>query len=285
MRRVIYLLSHPPHAEQLVTSLWSLRNYWSGQIDVHGWEATGAWDVVDRVSQDKRLQVRGVKRTPPWNGRYDHLCDKIKSVMDYQDGTTLLLDCDTLIAGDILPLFDAAEESGCCMTQFCDWMTSNGIMQTRIKRLLDQPLVTYEKEWVEECLANAFPSPNVGVFAAHWKSKVLDHWYGMTCRCREVFIADECTMQALQLPYVANGEMEILDGRYNNSTMRFGKWAAPEDVVVWHGHGGSFVRKDKSPKGFEMWMSVRSLCHTENLGGIAEWHESTTHKHLKKSLA
>ena len=282
-RCIHYMLSDTPHGPYLVVSLDSLKDWYSGPIVLHGWEETGAYDVVKEIAQDKRLgDIRVEKRAPAFRGHGDYWVDKI-DIMMAQRGmdSSVLLDADTVIVGSIDHIFEATERTGYAVTQFCDWKTTNNIIKNRVKRL--RPFTDLNQSLIEDCLQTPYPSPNVGIFGCVYESPVMKTWRRWSYIAREIFIADESTMQALSPPFVREGVCEIIDGRWNCSTMRF-QHVPDEDVHIWHGHGNSFLRPTKSPKGHKMWWDRFEKAKEENLGNILNWLNRHDSKWMRRCL-
>lgn len=280
-RGIHYMLSHPPHGEYLVVSIRSLRKWWDGPVYVYGWPHTGAWEIVESIGRDARLGIEAIEREPKYYGERDHLIDKIAIMEEaYEHDCSLLLDADTIISGKLDELFEAAERSGYVVAQFCNWLTTNGIIRNRVKRLLNYPEL--DLDLVRDCMETPYPSPNVGVFACVPGSPVMPTWREWTMIARTVFIPDESVMQAL-FPYFSRlGQAEIIDGRWNCSTMRFQSFP-DEEIRVWHGHGNGFLRPRKAPKGHEMWWNLFMQAREENLGGIMDWPKGYRKSRYMKS--
>ncbi len=75
-RRVVYLISGPPHLLYLVTSLVALRKIWDGEIIVYAWPASIG--LVKRMAKDERLGIEAVERIPTYKGKNAQFFDKIK---------------------------------------------------------------------------------------------------------------------------------------------------------------------------------------------------------------
>lgn len=279
-REIHYLLSHLPHGAYLVVSINSLRQWWDGPVIVHGWEHTGAWELVEKIGADSRLGVEARPRRPRYEGHRDHLLDKIALMESiYQVDSGLLLDADTIIVGELTELFEAAEQYGYAVTQFCNWKTTNSIIRNRVRRL--QQFDALDQRLIQDCMETPYPSPNVGVFATVPGSPVMPIWYDWTYTAREVYIPDEAVMQALMPRFEREGIAKMMDGRWNCSTMRF-QHIPDEEVRIWHGHGNSFLRPNKAPKGWQMWKPLYDEAWVKNLAGIQQWPERFESKHMHR---
>ena len=283
-REINYLISGKPHLPYLITSLWTLRNHWHGPVIVQAWEES--FDMVERIVQDKRLwngQIRVAKRKPIWRGRNDQFMDKIHMAMESNADVVLYLDADTTIHGDLTPLFEHAEKCGFCATQFCAW-TTQGLAGNRIKKLEAFPEIP--QDHIQALLQTKdWPSVNGGVWAAKPSSPVLPEWYKWTDVCKkDVFIADEAVLHVCSSVFCPRGEMSILlGGAFNCSPMRYQpKELSDKYVRIWHFHGDSNVRPDKSSKGYELWKPIFDECRQLNIGGINDWYRDVGNKWMNK---
>ena len=279
-------MSHQNHLPYLVTSLRSLRDHWDGPVVVYAWSATdgheGAYPVARRINDDRNLDVLVVCRTPEWRGRNDQFEDKQLVMMQQPaEDLTLYLDADTIIRGRLDPLFDEAERFGFCCTQFCTWVSTGGIISGRVKKLRDYSQI--DQGLVESILSVKWPSVNGGIFACRPNSPVLPLWHEWTKIARKVFISDETVLHTMVPKFGPKGQLCVATGgRWNCSPIKkyLPKGMTKEDVVVWHFHGDSATRYEKSPEGVAMWWKEYQECLRDNVGGIAEWRSKIHYKYL-----
>lgn len=282
MQRIVYLMSGPAHLPYLLTSLYTLRRYWDGPIDVASW--LESWDIVRRIARDPSLDVQPLLREPKYQGKNGQFMDKIRLAQGYPaEDTILYLDADTTIHGKLDKLFDSAETYGFAATQFCEWTSNVGIARGRLETLLEFPEIP--GDLVQRAMTERWPSVNGGVWAANPRSLVLPNWYEWTMHAKSTFIADEKVLHLMQLIYVPQGEMTTLTGgRWNCSTMN--RFRPPtlkdKEVIINHYHGDSNTRPDKSPQGYARWWEVYQECLARNIGGIREWHATVHNKYLDR---
>ncbi len=188
----------------------------------------------------------------------------------------LYLDADTTIHHRIDSIFGIADTYGFVATQFCQWVSTGSVIRARVGRLREFPEI---EQWaVERVLSVQHPSPNGGVFACNSKSPLLDTWYDWSLLAKSVFIADESVLHVLQV--ARQDEMIILTGgRWNCSHRYQGKI---QDPFIYHYHGDSNVRPDKSPKAHELWWPLYRVCMADNIGGMAEWRKEISNRWLQK---
>lgn len=291
-RRVVYLMSGRPHLPYLVVSLYTLRKHWDGPIYVYAWPESSS--IVWEIANDGQLRLSTPVEREPKYRRKDgvrgnaQFLDKIALMQELPSGTNLYLDSDTIINGDLSPLFDKAEESGMCLTQFNDWFVRGGIVEKRVRHLIDREPV--DQDAVQALLRDAnWPSVNGGVFACRPDSPALPVWYDWTLACKDLFIADETTLHAIMAHFAPQGKIKVLrGGAYNLSPkVKFRpEGLKDEDVVVFHFHGDSNVRPNKSQFGYDLWWPVYQECLAKNVGGIAEWgpEVAAENKHMRKLI-
>jgi len=200
--------------------------------------------------------------------------DKIQMVSESKADVVLYLDADTTIHGNLTPLFEHAERTGFCATQFCNW-TMQGIAGGRVKKLLEFPEIP--KHLIDRLFESpGWPSVNGGIWAAKPSSPVLPQWYAWTDICKQdVFIADEVVLHVCSGAFCPNDEMAILCGGAFNCSPKYQPETLPDDLVrVWHYHGDSNTRVEKCPKGYARWWPIWQTCLDNNVGGCAEWQSS-----------
>lgn len=285
MRVITYVMSHPAHLPYLIVSLRSLRKYWNGPVCVHAWPdmpdtyGEGSWKLVTQIAKDRSLGIIPVRWEPEYikrNAQFE--CKQLVVQSFNDDDLVLYLDADTLIKGDLTPLFDAAEEPGFLATQFSGWQTQGGIVQSRVKRLRKFPEITQSA--VEHVLKYKWPSVNGGVFCCRPNSRVLRTWHEWTKVARSIFISDETVLHAL-MPLFNGKGMEIIQGGAFNCSPRFQpKYLSDDQVRIWHFHGDCNSRPQKSKRAVESWWPEYISCLHDNVGGLADWRKDMHHKFL-----
>lgn len=278
--RIVYLMSGDAHCPYLLVSLYTLRQYWAGDVHIHAWPES--YDVVERIARDRRLFVDRVdKREPQQRGKNSQFLDKIRLVrsMDGEAGGVMYLDADTSIHGSLQPLFDGLQHYSFIATQFNDWTTESGIVRGRIEKLKGIPGINDKA--VDLLLASACPSVNGGVWSCRPASPVLSTWEAWTLAAKEqVFIADEAALHVMQV--IHEGDLAIADCRFNTSPKFQPKHIEASDVIVYHYHGDSNVRPAKSQRGYAIWWPMWSYMLEENIGGCREWYPTIRNKHMRR---
>jgi len=283
-KQINYVMSHPAHLPYLVTSLLSLRNHWDGHICVYAWPQS--IEIVKQIATDTKLDIECIEWHPEYLGKNDQFECKQRVMLSLKDECKvgLYLDADTMIAGDLSLVFEEAEQHGFCATQFGTWKTKGGVVQARIKRLRDYPEI--DQVLVETVLKDPWPSVNGGVFACRPESVVLKKWHEWTKIVRKIFISDETVLHTLLPRYWCGAdypykEMELLEGgRYNCSPKYQPKELKDSDIIVWHFHGDSNTRWQKSLRGVKLWYPVYQYCLHFNVGRMAEWIDQINYKYL-----
>ena len=280
-RQITYLISGQAHLPYLVVSLWTLRNHYSGPIQVHAWPES--FELVSRIAEDKRLGITAHEREPKLRrkdgvGGNSQFLDKIDMTMGLDANVSLYLDADTTINGNLENLFLAAEGYGFCSTQWNDWVTTGPTISKRVGEL--RSVEGIPNELVELTTQSLWPSVNGGVWAARPSSPVLPLWYEWTKLCGGMFIADEKVLHLMQSKFFAEGELITLRGAFNVSPKHKPQWMYDNQVVIWHYHGDSNVRPAKSQKGVDLWMPIFDECRRLDVGGIDAWWPTVGNRHL-----
>jgi hypothetical protein len=193
----------------------------------------------------------------------------------------LYLDADTLVSGPLTEMFSNAQYFGFAATQFNDWDTSGKLIQGRIERLREFPIVL--PELIDAVVQNVYPSVNGGVFACMPNSSVLSIWHSWSHAARRIFICDECVLH-LMVPMFENKErITVMPGIFNSSPKYVSKDDAPR-VRVWHGHGDCWVRPAKSREGWLMWHGAMREAMRLNVGGIEGWFRNVKNKFLDELI-
>lgn len=270
-RKAIFVMSGAAHLPYLVTALSSLRRYWSGKVHLYAWEESHK--ICKLISKDfDRLYIEEVHfREPPYRGKNSQFEDKQRVMMGQpMNSVNLYLDADLLFAGNVSHLLNLAEDHGFVATQFNAWKTNGGVVRKRIERLRQFPDIPQAS--VEKVMEESYPSVNGGVFACRPTSEILAEWLRRTEIARDIFISDETALHT----FLPEGLKVATSGMWNSSTKEkylSNELPGREAVRIWHGHGDSFVRADKSPTGYAMWAREFQRCVKHNIGNVNDWIE------------
>ena len=292
-----YLMSGDGHAHYLVVSLNSLRRHYTGRVVIHAYPESIA--TMTRVASDTRLGVETVLWEPLYctpgkepfiqktfqnRGKNSQFINKICMMQKNDSGVGLYLDADTFIVGKFDKYFEYAEQYGFVATQFNDWVTNVGRIRGRVSMLLGRESINQDA--VKRVIHNTYPSVNGGVFFCKPNSEVLRTWREWSLAVRDIFICDEIALHAI-MGFYWQKDMEfrvIRDGVVNCSPKFRPAFLKDEDLVVWHGHGDSFTRPNKSKRGVELWTPEFQYCLNNNVGGMQEWIGTVNNKFLSEFL-
>lgn len=277
----IFLMTGAAHAPYLAVALNTLRTWWDGPIRVYAWE--DSFDFVRQICCDPRIDAECLWRVPRYRGKNEQEIDKIDIIrhLGPEVGTVIYLDADLIFAGPITALADMAEKSntGFVGVQFCDWKM-NSIARGRVYRL--SGIEGIDPHCVEAALNPDCVSFNTGVFAC-WDSpcckQVLNTWYDWTYASRKIFISGETALHAVAQKYRIS---VALGGIFNcsPSPKYQPKDLRDSEVHIWHGHGDTFTRPAKCPRGVSMWWPKFQQVMDLNLGNIQDWIGQIKHKYL-----
>ena len=279
MRSICYVMSGAAHAPYALTSLLSLRRYWTGKIRIFAWPES--FEIMRMIAEDPHVDAEIVPVVPPYRGKNAQFLHKIQIMQQLDSGPNLYLDADTLIIGSVEELFRGAEEFGFVATQFQHWTTGGGLIRNRINRLREFPIV--DSSLIDQLFGNCYPSVNGGVFCCQPNNTVLSVWYAWSWEARSIFIADECVLHLMVPKFEPQGRIVVAPGRFNSSP----KYVAEEDkplVRIWHGHGDCWTRPNKSREGYRMWWKEFAYVTNMNIGQVQMWASKCGNKYLDKLL-
>jgi lipopolysaccharide biosynthesis glycosyltransferase len=276
---VLYMLQGNKHAVVLAVSIWSLRK--SGFIGpVH--IAIGddkAEEICTHIAADPRLGPITTARWQPPTGKRGTVYLAKTHMQDLSPfERTLFIDADTLVVGDINPLFEfgqytQAGPAGVALTQFSNWQSNGRKISGRIK-----PWVDVVPDDVKEMQSKAYPAINTGVISfdrSAGSQAFFEDWRSTTEK-KVVFICDELAAQLIFHRHA----VRVLDDRYNASPIHSER-ARTGDAVIYHCHGKKHVNK---PAGRKIWLPVYEECVKHNLANIREWTPAGDRR-LKEFLA
>lgn len=283
-RSVNYLMSGVPHLPYLVVSLENLRRFWPGEVNVYAWPES--IELVKRIAADSRLRITAIERIPRYR-REDgvrgnaQFLDKILMMQKINTEYGLYLDADTIVRGSLNQLFEEASTTGFVATQFGTWLSNGRVIRNRIERLLNTEL---NQEAVRNLLDFPHPSVNGGVFCCCRDSPVLPYWFNATMKVKNIFIADETVLHILQNLFNDRTFTVLKGGRFNCSPRHKPDNLSNDQIHIWHGHGDSFVRPNKSPFGVNLWYPEYLRCLKINLGGMKEWISQINNPYLTELI-
>lgn len=216
---VLYLNVGMRYMTRLAVSIHSLRQHYGGPVTVMCWPQ-GVRDFVFTYFQALNVETRLIPLFVPRRNACYSAKPTIMRNSPYE--RTVFLDADTLVTGDITPLFPEGNEV--VVTRFSDWVTTGRKVRGRIEGW--RKVAT---EFVDDALSAPHPAINSGVMGFHHTSSFLTDWQSLTAK-RSCFICDEiaCQICYRHHPY------RLLDERYNFSPIH-GK--ATDGIVVRHHHG------------------------------------------------
>jgi len=281
---VVYLMSGAAHVPYLMVSVKTLRNYYKGPIRIYSWPES--FSFVSRAFSDRRLSD-GVEvrfRKPVYNGRNGQFLDKIRLARELEELDLMIyLDADTTIHGSIEELFDVTRRKKFLATQFNQWTTNNSIIRKRLDEFLRGFGGEAEEVLRRKMKERAWPSVNGGVWGAVTGkgNRCLEIWERWTTVGMSQFIPDEKVLHFVVMSFEDVGIMT--GGRWNCSPIR--KFSEGiDDPVIYHYHGDSNVRPNKSPDGFERWWRLYQECREDNLGGVLDWEGKVGNRWLNQLL-
>lgn len=270
--KVFYLISGPAHLPYLVSSIWSLRHQakFSGQVVVFCWPESyfGAKEMM----LDKDLDITLIQRTPRSRAHNGHFLEKIHLMQEYAGlPGALFIDADTLPVQPVDVVFDLLKYAKMVTVQFSNWTTQKRLIQGRLARIAH---LEDCKEDLARCADEPIASVNNGVLACTSDSVCLARWAKLTEMVYDtVFIPDEVCLHPVVASDAFRREGVMMAGESGfNTSPKYPHPDLKEDQVrIWHFHGDSNVRPDKSQFGFNTWWPVFKNCINKNVGNLDRW--------------
>lgn len=279
--QIAYLMSGPAHLHYLIPSLATLRKHWKGDVTVYAFPES--YEYVKQIAYDVRLDITAKLIENPLRfrrGKNEQFINKIKLLQSIEADAVLYLDADTTIHGSIQHLLDKAKDVGFVATQFNHWVSTGRIIRNRLQRLEGVEKICQESLYA--VMNNAHPSVNGGVVACVPSSPVLPLWLDWSLASKDIFICDEAVLHVLQC-YVPQEEFYVMQGGKYNCSHKYDNTDG-SDIVVYHYHGDSNVRPDKSPKAYEYWWPLYQQCINDNVGQIQSWKDAVKNDWIDKLL-
>ena len=251
------MLANNKHGPVAVVSVWSLRKA-GCFLPVHMAVADDkAQAVAEAIACDPRLApFTWARWTPPSGMRNSGYLSKthMGDLTPFEE--TLFLDADTMVVGDLGPLFDFSTHS-VILTQFAKWLSNGRTIRGRIKQWAD-----VAPGDVSYMSSHTAPAINTGVIA--WQrdersAAFMDEWKQLTAR-KPVFICDELAAQLIFWRH----NVKVLDSRYNCSPTKDGR----KDAVIYHFHGKKHVNREQ---GRAIWLPAYEEACKFNLADLRSW--------------
>lgn len=283
----VYLMSGPAHLPYLVASLHTLRQH-HPESDVLVAAYPESYPLVEQIVSDPRLGVDCLFYDPPKRYRKnDQFINKIKLLRSLDPNTAYIyLDADTTIHGPLIKMHKDVENYGFVGTQFNHWLSNGRVIRPRLERL--QTIDAIDRTALGHVINNPWPSLNGGVVGVISTSPILTKWLEWSEAAQDVFICDEAVLHVLQAWAAAAGHPFCVEyaGLFNASHKYF-KCEPCTGVTtphVWHYHGDSNLRPDKSRKAYDFWWPIYDECLRQNIGGVADWQHTVGNKWLNALL-
>lgn len=239
---------------RLLVSIYSLRQHYDGPIAILS-EGEDSKYYCKQIAEDLNCYVKDVKIDIP-DGSQEAF---IKKTLLYKHSPyflSIFLDADTIVKGDITPLFEWATMHGFVATQFNNWTSKSKVIVDRINAWNKIYPNRMEKAY------EYGPAINAGCYAFRRDAKFLADWYSLTLPGRDIELPEETIMQLFLMDYphyIAPQEYNC-SCRYSNPRAK--------DVKVIHYHGKKHCSHDFCG---DIWLDNYSKVKDANLGGVSDW--------------
>ena len=256
---------------RLAVSLYSLRKHYNGPAAIIS-DGPESAQLCKLLVDDKRLGVDLVEpAVDVRRGKNHHYLAKCRLHEFTPYDVSVFIDSDTIVKGDLTPLFQVAEEHEFAVPQFCNWKSDGRMISRRILEWKD-----IRPRDMRRALKFG-PAVNTGVMAFTKDSKFMKDWFRVARRGRDFFIPDETSCQVILWRY----PHKVVDSFYNGSC-RYDDCADPNIRLI-HYHGRKHCREGLPFNG-DLWMQAYNEVVALNIGNIQEWTPAAD-RHLKRYLS
>lgn len=217
-----------------LVSLYSLRKHYQGNVTFY---VQNPCDCMEEFKKSLAFFNCNVIQLEDKN-EYKTLVMKNSLFENPPYDKTLWIDSDTIINGDITPMFSYLDEKevDLCIPSFCGWLSTGRHISARIKRFEG----IAEKRHIEEALKE-HPAINTGVLSFRkgdkWK-EFVKYWTDYADRGAKasIFIPDE-TMAQIVIPSMHEWKLKyfIAPSDYNVSPLH--DHGISKDPRIFHFHG------------------------------------------------
>jgi hypothetical protein len=255
-RGVIYFNIGSSHLVRLLISLKSLRDHYAGPVAILS-EGGDTGEICSLIG--KALMAEMIE----WNcgvpeGKNRRYLAKTRYHLGSPYDTTIALDADTLVVGEIDELFQEAEQAEFCVAQFANWKSRHGIIQKRLR--MWEAIRSFDINPA----VNFGPAINCGVVAFRKGASFYCDWFKMAMQGRDLFIPDEvcCQLTLYRYPH------RILDRKWNCSC-KYDDPSIPDTRII-HYHGGKHCCPGLPFQG-KRWFNEFKAVIDCDLASITKW--------------
>lgn len=256
---------------RLAVSAYSLRKHYDGPVTIIS-DGEESNRVCRQIAADERIRFDIVEpKVDVRAGKNHHYLAKCRLHELTPYDVSLFIDSDTVVTGDLTPLFSMAEENEFVTTQFCDWQSNGRMISKRILEWKD-----IRPRDMKRALRFG-PAVNTGVMAFTKESAFMKDWFRVARRGRGFYIPDEVSCQVILWRY----PHKVVDSYYNASC-RYDDCDDPEVRLI-HYHGRKHCREGLPFNG-DKWVAAYNEVVDLNIGNIREWTPSSD-RHLSRHLS
>lgn len=258
---VTYLVTDTHQLPFLVTSIYSLRRWWQGDIRVYSWPNSKA--LLRAISEDKRLSIdtghwEPATRTDKF---YDYTLSKIGIAKSVDEDVSIHLWYNTLIRCDLSEIVNKSR-IGFVATQ-----------NNSLKRTIDIPILESTLTPSEDGLAfseNLQEDINSQIFASSPKSPVLVDWENSFLSLKGSDRSDDTTLMMSVNKHLPLGNVTVLKGNWNCSPDITS--SSTENINIWNFRNELNI--DPNNGAVRLWHPIWETCRTTNIGNVNDWIDS-----------
>jgi len=252
---VLYFNSGHKLICRLLVSLDSLRQRYTGEVSLL---ASHMPDDVLKVIADSGVNVI---RQDLKAGGQEALLVKTRLDEFTPFKRTLFLDADTLVLGDVRPMFSQLDEYECIFTQFSAWMANHRAIEHRVRIIMEKGHIT--KEQYLEAISPKRPAINIGVYSWREDATIWKEWKALSHKITDHYIPDEASLQAV----LHKHNHKVESNNYNVSLNRPGYLGPTPDTSKWvvlHLAGRAHTSSKKSAGWNKLWIEHAKKMYKED---------------------
>jgi hypothetical protein len=258
---VIFMTYGRKHSANLIVAVSTLRDHWRGSVSILCGDSDGL-EVGRRIANEfdsiNLIEFDRYTSQEYGRGASYHTKTQMGNLSPYF--YSVFLDADTVVTGDIQPLFPEGAEV--VLTQFANWRTTGRAMRKRIEAW--RPVARDE---VVTCLSWGYPAINTGVLGFSKTGRLFtDAWAEMSSR-RVSFMCDEIAAQLIFLGFPHRVERD-----HFNASPVYSEWMKKDSdkAIVIHGHGGKFCKNEFARS---IYLPLVAPLWQSNIAGIKEYSQ------------
>ena len=267
---ILYLNSGHKMLPRMLTSIDSLREYYSGPITILV-IGDDSIELCNEIANNYSANICRINFNLKIRHHYWFEKSRLHLYTPYVN--SIFLDSDTLIMNNFDELFNEIETNDFIGSQFAHWRSNGRTISKRLRQWSST-----DKDLVENTINANIPSVNMGVYGFKKTSDLMKHWFDLTIKHPTASLPEETTCHMLLTQY----KNKIVSNKYNCSC----KHDNPknETVKIIHYHGRKHCRLDNKLRlkyNADIWTNHWIKIFNNNTCNIQKWYDKCGDRYLK----